>query len=90
MKQRRIIVIIGGVALLLLIGAVGVAVYFMHALEKENNRMRSLPAREGREEKDRRRKMDQAKAELEKAVKKSDETELTNEIEDTPVTEITA
>lgn len=38
MKQRRTIFIVGIVAIALVMAVVGLAVYFLHALEKEKNK----------------------------------------------------
>lgn len=73
MKQRRTILILGAVAVTLVMASIGLALYFLHALEKEKNRKQMQPA------------LDKRWPKGQEKVEESQQTELPNEIIDTPV-----
>jgi flagellar biogenesis protein FliO len=74
MKQRRTIVILGTLAAVLVLAVTGLAIFFLHSLEKEKNRLMTDPAR-----KNRWKQPEQPKVEV------SEDQNLNNETVTTPV-----
>lgn len=48
MKGRQVLVILGAVCLLLICAIVGLAIYMIHTVEQERNRLKVKPAMDGR------------------------------------------